>query len=292
MDSQDLRAFLAVVDSGSFTAAAEQLFITQPAVSKRISQLEQTLGSRLFDRIGRQVQLTESGRALLPRARAVLRDMDDIGRAIASLGDEVSGALRIGTSHHIGLHRLPDVLRRYSRAYPKVQLDLHFIDSEEAWDGVLDGDLELGVVTLPPDPDPRAHSETVWHDPLVFMVSPDHPLAASGTVELAQLTGFSAILPSPVTFTRRIVEDMFARQGLALNISMSTNYLETIHMMVSIGLGWSVLPASMLDESVIALPVTAPALQRQLGFVMHPARSLSNAARCFLDVLRQAGNQA
>ncbi len=290
MDSQDLKAFLAVVDNGSFTAAAERLFITQPAVSKRINQLEQMLGSRLFDRIGRQVQLTEAGRALLPRARAVLRDMEDIGRAIASLDDDVSGTLRIGTSHHIGLHRLPDVLRRYSRAYPDVQLDLHFIDSEEAWDGVLEGDLELGVVTLPPVPDRRAHSEVIWRDPLVFMVAPDHPLAGTGPVALSQLTGYSAILPSPVTFTRRIVEDMFAREGLGLNISMSTNYLETIHMMVSIGLGWSVLPSSMLDDGVTALPVTTPTVQRQLGFVIHPARSLSNAARCFIDVLRQAGN--
>ena len=143
--------------------------------------------------------------------------------------------------HHTAA-RLPPVLRRFSREYPDVKLDIHFIDSEEAWEAVLHGDLEMGVVTLPPQPDPRLHSQAVWQDPLVFMAAPEHPLARLHRVTLETLTGYSAILPSPVTFTRRIVESLFEEQALTLNISMSTNYLETIHMMVSIGLGWSVLP--------------------------------------------------
>ena len=286
MDTHSLQAFLAVTEHGSFSAAAEALFLTQPAISKRIALLEEQLGARLFDRIGRQVHLTEAGRALLPRARGILRDMDDTVRAISNLSGDVSGTLRIGTSHHIGLHRLPPVLRRFSRQYPQVQLDIHFIDSEEAWEGVLHGDLELGVVTLPPEPDPRVKSAVIWDDPLVFMAAPEHPLAQEKQVTLAMLTGYSAILPSPVTFTRRIVENLFDEHRLTLNISMSTNYLETIYMMVGIGLGWSVLPATMLDGAVQALPVTTELPQRQLGYVMHPARSLSNAGRHFLDVLQ------
>lgn len=292
MDSQALQAFLAVADTGSFTAAAESLFLTQPAVSKRINQLEQQLGARLFDRLGRQIQLTEAGHALLPHARRVLRDLEDMSRVIDNLSTEVGGKLRIGTSHHIGLHRLPPVLRQFSRHYPNVQLDIHFIDSEEAWEGVLEGDLELGVVTLPPEPDPRGHSEVIWQDPLVFMASPDHPLTKQKSVSLEDLTGFSALLPSPVTFTRRIVEDLFREAGQKLDIAMSTNYLETIHMMVSIGLGWSVLPASMLDDSVTALPLAGPPIARQLGLVTHPARSHSNAAARFIDTLRDCATTA
>ncbi len=285
MDSQNLKAFIAVADHLSFSVAAEQLCLTQPAISKRIAQLESSIGTRLFDRIGRQVQLTEAGRVLLPRARAIWRDMEEAAMMVAHLGESVSGRLRIGTSHHIGLHRLPDVLRRYSRAYPAVQLDLHFIDSEEAWEGVLHGDLELGIVTLPPEPDSRAMTQVVWEDPLVFMAAPDHPLAQKTRIPLKLLTQYSAILPSPTTFTRRIVERLFARQDLRLDISMSTNYLETIRMMVAIGLGWSVLPATMLADDLINLPVSAPLPVRHLGYVMHPSRSLSNAATRFLDFL-------
>ena len=289
MDTQALTAFLAVAESGSFSTAAERLFLTQPAVSKRIAQLEQQLGTRLFDRVGRRIRLTEAGEALLPRARQVLLDLEDMSRAISNLTGTVSGTLRIGTSHHIGLHRLPPVLRRFSREYPDVKLDIHFIDSEEAWEAVLHGDLEMGVVTLPPQPDPRLHSQAVWQDPLVFMAAPEHPLARLDRVTLETLTGYSAILPSPVTFTRRIVESLFEEQALTLNISMSTNYLETIHMMVSIGLGWSVLPETMLDDSVVRLNVDPALPVRRLGVVTHPGRSRSNAAGAFLDILNSGG---
>lgn len=288
MDTHSLQVFISVADTGSFTGAGEQLFLTQPAISKRIAQLEEQLGARLFDRIGRQIHLTEAGQALLPRARAVLREMEDISRSITNLSGRVAGKLRIGTSHHIGLHRLPPILRQFSRQYPDVQLDIHFIDSEEAWEGVLHGDLELGVVTLPPQPDPRVQQTVIWNDPLVFMAAPEHPLAQEKKVTLAMLTGYSAILPSPVTFTRRIVEELFRQQSLTLDISMSTNYLETIHMMVAIGLGWSVLPASMLDKQVRALPVQGVHIRRELGVVTHPSRSPSNAARCFIELLREA----
>ena len=279
---------MAVAETGSFSAAAERLYITQPGISKRIALLEQQLDARLFDRVGRQIQLTEAGRALLPRARQVLMDVEDMARAIHDLSGEVSGKLRIGTSHHIGLHRLPPVLRQFSRDYPKVKLDIHFIDSEEAWEGVLHGELEMGVVTLPTQPDERLYSEVVWKDPLVFMCAPEHPLAKQHNLTLEALTRHSAILPSPVTFTRGIVERLFDEHNLKLDIAMSTNYLETIHMMVSIGLGWSVLPATMVDDAVIQLPVDAPLPQRQLGVVTHPARSQSNAAQAFLKALRES----
>ncbi|KZX74612.1 LysR family transcriptional regulator, partial [Alcanivorax sp. HI0011] len=258
IDTPTLSAFMAVAETGSFSAAAERLYITQPAISKRIALLEQQLGARLFDRVGRQIQLTEAGRSLLPRARQVLMDVEDMARAIHDLSGSVTGKLRIGTSHHIGLHRLPPVLRQFSRDYPKVELDIHFIDSEEAWEGVLHGELEMGVVTLPPQPDDRLQSDVIWRDPLVFMCAPEHPLAKVENITLETLTGYSAILPSPVTFTRGIVERLFDEHNLKLNIAMSTNYLETIHMMVSIGLGWSVLPATMVDGSVVELAVDVP----------------------------------
>jgi DNA-binding transcriptional LysR family regulator len=285
MDTQSLHAFVTVAETGSFTAAAEALFITQPAVSKRIAHLEEQLDARLFDRVGRRVQLTEAGEALLPRARRILLELEDPSRAIGNLSGQVGGRLRIGTSHHIGLHRLPPVLRAFSAAWPEVKLDIRFIDSEEAWDAVMHGDLELGLVTLPPQPDPGTETRVIWDDPLAFMAGPEHPLAREKSVSLETLTRHAALLPSPVTFTRRIVEGLFREKGLALDVSMSTNYLETIHMMVSIGLGWSVLPASMLDDGVRQLPVPEARLSRQLGVVRHPARSLSNAAQRFLDVL-------
>lgn len=105
---------------------------------------------------------------------------------------------------------------------------------------------------------------------------------------LRALSQHPAILPSDVTFTRRIVDAAFAAKGLSTPTSISTNYLETIKMMVAVGLGWSVLPSSMVDAQIIALPVSELRIQRELGVVYHPGRTLSNAARAMLEMLYSA----
>src|SRR5581483_12097643 len=155
MDTQALAAFAEVADSGSFSRAAEKLHLSQPAISKRIAALESQLGRPLFDRVGRAIHLTDAGRTLLPYARRTLQHLEDGKRALTQLAGEVGGRLSFGTSHHIGLHRLPPVLRRYTQKYPQVDLDIHFMDSEVACEAVLAGKLELGIVTLPLQPLPQ-----------------------------------------------------------------------------------------------------------------------------------------
>ncbi len=285
MDIAALKAFIAVAETGSFSLAAERLFLTQPAVSKRIAALEEELEARLFDRIGRRVTLTEAGRALLPRARRILVDIEDSVRAVSSLSGEVRGTLRFATSHHIGLHRLPPTLRRFTREHPQVRLDIRFMDSETACQSVEHGELELAVVTLPPQPAPALEARTVWPDPLAVVVAGDHPLAGRRRVPLDDLARYPAILPSPATYTRQIAERAFAGLGLELDVALSTNYLETIKMLVSIGIGWSLLPLTLIDGQVKRLPVPGLGLKRDLGIVHHRERTLSNAARALIGLL-------
>src|SRR5690606_11005585 len=115
MDTQHLYAFVAIAETGSFSAAAERLHLTQPAISKRISLLEEQLKRPLFDRVGRKISLTQAGVSLLPKALNILQEVAAAQRAIADLDGEVRGKLSIATSHHIGLHRLPPYLRNFSR---------------------------------------------------------------------------------------------------------------------------------------------------------------------------------
>ena len=197
----------------------------------------------------------------------------------------MTGILKIGTSHHIGLHRLPPTLRAFSQQYPQVQLDIQFIDSEAAYEAVLSGDLELGIVTLPPIADNRLVAEEIWDDPLAFVAGKDHVLAQKAYIHLSDLTAHPAILPSLNTFTRQIAAELFQKAGLNLNVTMTTNYLETIRMMVSIGLGWSVLPASMANEEMVILPLHRVDMHRTLGVVYHPRRTLSRAAGAMLAIL-------
>ncbi len=285
MEFATLKAFVAVAETGSFSLAAERLFLTQPAVSKRIAALESELDARLFDRIGRTVTLTEGGHALLPRARKLLVELEDSIRAVSSLSGEIRGTLCFATSHHIGLHRLPPTLKRYTLAYPQVRLDIQFMDSEAACVAVEHGDLELGIVTLPPAPSSKLTTEVVWQDPLGIVVSRNHPLAEKADVTLNELAQHVAVLPATNTYTRQIAEQAFSRLGLSLEVALSTNYLETIKMLVSVGIGWSLLPNTMLDEHISKLPVEELSLQRSLGIVYHRERTLSNAARALIGEL-------
>ena len=292
MDTQSLQAFLAVAESGSFSRAAEQLHLTQPAVSKRIAVLEGQIGARLFDRIGRTIGLTEAGRVLLPRARQILVMVDDSRRALGNLSHDVAGSLTLATSHHIGLHRLPPLLKAYTRNHPEVRLDLHFLDSEEAYQGVLDGELEIAVVTLAPHPDPQLEMVPIWVDRLCFVCAPDHPLAALPRPTLQALCEHDAVLPGPLTFTRGLIEARFAAAGLHLPVALSTNYLETLKMMTAIGLGWSLLPERLVAGELHELAIDHPPIHRPLGYLVHRSRTLSNAARAMLAALEAAREPA
>ena len=291
MDTQNLRAFLLVAETGSFSLAAEKLHLTQPAVSKRIALLEDQLGAGLFDRIGRNVSLTEAGEALLPHAKSVQRELDMAERSVRDLAGDVAGQLRLATSHHIGLHRLPPVLSRFSREYPAVHIDIDFMDSEQAYERITQGKAELAVVTLAPDAEGSVIALPVWHDPLDIMVARDHELLANGEApDLQALSEHPAILPGMNTYTGQIIKQLFDQHSLELQVSLATNYLETIRMMASVGLGWTILPRSMADDTLTTLQVDGVDLERTLGLVYHRGRSLSRAASAFVGAVQSCGD--
>ena len=288
MEINALKAFVAVAESQSFSLAAERLFITQPAVSKRIRGLEEELGQPLFDRVGRRVRLTEAGELLLPRARQLLRELDEIRASIANLDAAVSGHLPMATSHHIGLHRLPPVLGRFVRTFPAVELDIRFMDSESACRQVADWRLDLAVVTLSDWAREQLVAIEIWPDPLLVTVERNHPLAQLESPALEDLLAHPAVLPDRGTWTRDLVEQAIARAGGRLRVAMSTNYLETLAMLVSVGFGWSLLPEALARrDGFVVLEIEALRLSRSLGVVHHPERSLPRAARAMLETLQQ-----
>lgn len=292
MDTQNLKAFVAVAEHLSFSAAAEQLHITQPAISKRIHLLEQQLASLLFDRVGRQVSLTEAGRTLLPLAQNILDAIKMAKQAVADLSGEVRGQLKLITSHHIGLHRLPQVLREYAQKYPLVDLDIRFMDSAEAYAAVQRGDSDLGIITQVEGINSLVSSRTIWVDKMYFVSAAQHPLSTLSSVNLKDLSLYQALLPERRFYTTKLVEGLFMRNNLDLKINLSTNFLETIKALISAGYAWSVLPDSMLqDDSLAILPVVDDAtgdsiqLSRNLDCIYHQQRLMSNAGKAFFDLL-------
>jgi len=285
MDIPSLQALVAVAETGSFSRASEQLFITQPAISKRIAALEADLDVVLLDRLGRNTRLTEAGNNLLISARRILADIDSSREEVRALNHVVGGRLKLATSHHIGIHRLPPVLKAYTQAYPEVDLDLMFMDSEKACELVAAGSIELAIVTLPEHPADTLSTQLVWDDPLSIVCANDHPLRNIKQVNPKQLTQYPAVLPARGTITRGIVLDAIAPHDVHIQTSLETNYLETIKMMVSVGLGWSALPLNMVDDSLSAIPVKAIRMQRLLGSVQLKDRTLGRAATALLELL-------
>lgn len=294
MDTLALESFVAVADEASFSRAAERLFVTQPAISKRIAGLEEDLGVALFDRLGRQLSLTEAGTTLLVSARRILADLNTSREAVLSLGDHVAGRLRLATSHHIGIHRLPPVLKAFTQRYPEVELDLLFLDSEAAIDKVVSGDVELAIVTLPENEQRSLTNTLIWQDPLVIVAAPDHPLVKPARTKrqpVSVLSMHAAILPSRNTITRRILFDSLLPHRVDIRTALETNYLETIKMLVSVGIGWGVLPASMLDDTVAEIRLSHLSMQRQLGYSVRNDRTISRASKALIDILEHQPNQ-
>ena len=287
MDINALQAFIEVARKESFSLASETLFITQPAISKRIAALEEDLGTKLFNRISRKVTLTDAGKKLLPKARALLDDLNDMRRYATSLSDEIKGELLIGTSHHVSMHRLPPILKQYRQQYTDVHLDMTFGESDVMCKLVERGDIELAIVTLPKTLPDSLETQVLWVDSLHLVVGPEHPLLDEAEVSLEQLAEYPCVLPAETTETYRVIHREMESRGLALNVQMTNNNLDTLKMLVGAGFGWTLLPQTLLDESVeeILVSVLGMRFERKLGAVLHRKRSLSNAAKAMLEMV-------
>ena len=284
MDINALQAFIEVARKESFSLASESLFITQPAISKRIAGLEEDLGTKLFNRISRKVTLTDAGKKLLPKAKELVDELNDMRRYATSLSDEIKGELLIGTSHHVSMHRLPPILKEYRQQYSDVHLDITFGESDVMCKLVERGEIELAIVTLPKTLPDSLEKRVLWVDSLHLVVGPDHPLLEQASVSLEQLAEYPCVLPSEVTETYRVIQREMERSGLKLNVQMTNNNLDTLKMLVGVGFGWTLLPRTLLDDSIreIVLDCKRINFKRELGVVSHRKRSLSNAAKAVL----------
>lgn len=303
MDIDALLAFVTTMKEQSFSRAAVKLNLTQPAISKRIQSLENQLKVKLFERLQRDIILTEAGEALLPHALNVLHEIDNAKLAIKNIHSNIEGQLRIVASHHIGLHRLPLILKNFSKRYPSVDLKLNFLDSESAAPLLKENQADIAFITIPSDMHQDYISHLVWDDPMSFICGKSHPLSKLHVIHPSDLSKHNAILPSTTTLTYRVVETIFKQNKVKLKASIPTNYLETMKMMASVDMGWSVLPNTMIDEDLLVLPLsekfrdsiegnkTKHPVSRKLGAISYRKKNLSNAATAFIEEAKSVWGQ-
>lgn len=287
MDLRQLATLCAVIDRGSFSAAAESLGISQPAVSSQIRTLEERLGQRLLDRSGRGVAVTEAGRVVEGYARRMLDLEGELRRAIGEVDGRVAGRLELGSSTGPGEVLLPRLLARFRAAHPDVTVSLVVHDSRTICELVLAGELELGIVGA-------ARSQRgldfghFLRDELVLIARPDHPLAGRASLTLAQLSTVDLLMQQRGSGVRDTVEAAFRAADLRSDApSVELGLQQSVKAAVLDGMGVTVISrgavtAEVADGRLVAIPIAGGELAREFATVRAAGRTPSRLGVAFL----------
>lgn len=294
MDIRQLRLFCRIVDRHSFSLAADELHITQPAASQQIRSLERELKTTLLDRSRRTVTPTDAGQVLYRYAREILDLHERALTEILDLGELVAGKVTVGASTGPGEHVLPAMLTRFKERCPGVAVSLRVDDTHEVIEQVATREVEIGAVGAPPRR-PELAVEPLVHDQVLLVCSPGHPWAARKSVTLDELAGEPQVVQQQGAGIRAVVEDHLRRAGYPperLNIVMEMGLMESAKQAAIAGGGvtfvssWAVGPE--LEHGLLAsVAVEGFEIHRDFYFVYSRNRVLSRAADALLAFFRE-----
>jgi len=287
-----LQIFTDLVESGSFSKAAEKNFISQSAVSQRLRVLEREYGQTLLDRgQGRgRVTVTAAGEALYRGARDVLQRASALDAEMHQFSDEVAGTVRVATVYSVGLHALPPRLKPFLAAHPRVNVHLEYEQTDKVYEDVASGFLDVGIVACPM---PKRDLEVLpfAEEEMVVICAPEHPLAQETQVRLRQLDGLAFIGFADDIPTRRLVDDRLRTAGARVRMVTTFDNIETIKNLVEIGSGVSILPVDTVRQeqrtgTLVVLPLTpADAFARPTGLLLKKTKTRRAAVRAFVEAM-------
>jgi len=288
MELYSLQVFLTVATEKSFSRAAEKLLRTQPAVSLALQRLEQEFGEKLIDRSGKDLILTDAGHTVLEYARRFQSLHQELENALAELRDNSAGCLTIGANESTTLYLLRHI-ERYRELYPKVKVEIRRSLSSKIPSELLDGNLELGVISYEPA-DERLKSKTIYNDALAFVVSPRHRLASRKTVSIVELGAENFIAHNVVSPYREVVLREFQGHKVPLHMNVEMPTIESIRKLVQSNFGVAFLPRMCVEQEIeqkmlCEVRVKEIHVERKIRLVYPTRRALSHAARAFLEVV-------
>lgn len=292
MNLQHLVAFCRVVDLGSFTRAAEELNLSQPAVTKQVKALEKELGSPLLERRGRQLRLTREGELVYPYAKRIINTAEECRDALHNLRAPGRGVLSIGTVPTIALFTLPDVLAQFARERPLVSVRLRTGSNPEVVDMVLRGEVDLGILPIPFTHE-QLRTTPLFHDPILLVSSPQAPWADRRWLHPVELSQLPMICYRRGTQFRNFVDAHFDAVGITPNEVMEMDSHEAVKTMVQLGFGVAALPESAVEEDLetgklIALSVVGlPPLGRTTSTIVRRDHPHSEALDAFFRLLQR-----
>lgn len=289
----DLRAFVAVADLGSFAAAARELCLSQPALSRRLIKLETSLGVRLLNRTTRRIELSAPGRAFLGRARRVLNDFDESLLDVTDAANRLTGEVTIACVPTVINQLMPQVLEEYQRRYPGILVRLLDEGASDVLTRVTRGEADFGINYLGAQ-EGNLVFEPLHEDDFVLVCPAGHPLATRASVRWAELGSYRYIAVNKASGNRMLLDLALARIPDLPKPVLEARHVRTVIDLVAAGLGVATvprlaIPVSALDTYLAAVPLVEPAITRSLGLVTRHGQLLGPAAQRLCDLLKQHG---
>ena len=295
MELYPLKVFLTVATERSFSRAGEKLLRTQPAISIAIQRLESDLKEKLIDRSGRELLLTDAGRVVLEFAKRFQNLESELENSLRELKDNYAGRLAIGANETAALYLIPHI-EQYRRLFPKVKVQVRRSESSKIPSQLLDGELELGVVSYDPGDD-HLLTQVIYTDRLALVVSPRHRFAHRTDISIAELDMETFIAHNVISPYREAVLREFQRQRVPLNMDVEMPTVETIRRLVQDNEGVAFLPRMCVEQEIKSdllreIRVKELNIERKIRLVYPARRALSHAAKAFLDVVRRGSAEA
>jgi DNA-binding transcriptional LysR family regulator len=288
-----LRIFYAVAQRLSITTAADELLLSQPAVSLQIKALEREVGLPLFERGGAKLRLTQAGEMLYRSAASILHAKDEAERAIAELRDGTRGRLLLGAGATGGMYVLPRILQAYKRLWPDTEIHLQIGSTDQLLDRVVQNALDVVLVGGPIE-DRRFAVEPICADELALIAAPSHPIASLGKVTLRDVAAAPFIVPEGGSRTRVLVERRFREAGVPLRIAMQLPGTEGVKRAVEAGLGVGMVSGYAVEAECATgvlrrVPIEGWTVVRTMNLVYRSQKYFSPVGERFREFARAFG---
>jgi DNA-binding transcriptional LysR family regulator len=297
MNLDVLKTFCDLVDSGSFSKAAEINFVSQSAVSQQLAKLERDLHTQLIHRGGGLVAPTDAGKTLYQGAREILRRFEALVGEVRSVAEAIRGVLRVGTIYSVGMYSLDGLVKKFIQTQPEVNLRVEYMRAHQIYAAVASGELSLGVVAYPE----RQRSIEIIPfatEQLVAVFRAEHPLAKQQVIDAAALAGENFVAFEADIPTRRHIDRLLKAERVQVNVVMEFDNNETLKRAVEIGAGVSILPLTLVEREVAMGSLAYARFRnparwvRPLGVLRHRGKTPSPAERMFLNILKEKKEKA
>lgn len=290
MEMHQLTYFVAVAETGGFSSAARRCNVTQPSLSQQIMKLENEVGQKLFDRLGRTVVMTEAGRLLLPRARAVLAEVQDIERCLSQDIEDGHGMLRVGFIPTIAPFLLPTVIKRFTASYPRAELSVYENLTDKLIKELIAGKLDVGIMSLPIN-HRLIETEEICTEQLLVASSRQHNLISKGSFKTKELESFPFIALNEIHCLGEQVQAFCYQKDVNLEIVCHTSQLSTVYGCVAQGLGVSLVPqvlAAMDEGGQLQYRVMSDGVpERKIVAAFHSGRLRPFLAERFVELVQE-----